>query len=66
MLAALAIQQFVVYSLSVRWLGGMAPRRFFRGIRAAMLTAFSTASSNATLPTALRVAEEELAPARRT
>jgi DAACS family dicarboxylate/amino acid:cation (Na+ or H+) symporter len=59
-LTALAIQQFVVYSLAVRWLGGMDPRRFFRGIRAAMVTAFSTASSNATLPTALRVAEDEL------
>ncbi len=59
-LTALAIQQFVVYALAVRWLGGMSPRRFYTGIRAAMLTAFSTASSNATLPTALRVAEEEL------
>ncbi len=57
---ALAIQQFVVYSVSVAWLGGMSPLRFFSGIREAMLTAFSTASSNATLPTALRVAEQEL------
>lgn len=59
-LLALAIQQFGVYSLAVAWLGGMSPWFFFRGIRAAMLTAFSTSSSNATLPTALRVAEEEL------
>ena len=57
---ALAIHQFVVYSISVAWLGGMSPWRFFRGIRTAMLTAFSTASSNATLPTALVVAEREL------
>src|SRR5262245_28963820 len=60
-LFGLAIQQFVVYSISVSWLGGMSPRRFFRGIRPAMLTAFSTASSNATLPTALLVAERDLA-----
>ena len=60
-ITALAIQQFVVYSLTVRWLGGMSPWRFFVGTREAMLTAFSTASSNATLPTALRVAEQELA-----
>src|SRR5262245_38966227 len=59
-LAALAIQQFVVYSIAVRWFGGMSPSTFFRGIRSAMVTAFSTSSSNATLPTALRVAEEEL------
>ena len=59
-LAALAIHQFVVYSLAVKLLGGMSPWAFFRGIQEAMVTAFSTASSNATLPTALRVAEEEL------
>lgn len=57
---ALAIHQFVVYSLAVRFLGGMSPRFFFRGVQEAMITAFSTASSNATLPTALRVAEENL------
>ena len=57
---ALAIHQFVVYSATVRFLGGMSPLAFFRGIEEAMLTAFSTASSNATLPTALRVAEENL------
>jgi Na+/H+-dicarboxylate symporter len=57
---ALAIHQFVVYSLAVRLLGGMSPLKFFRGVEAAMITAFSTASSNATLPTALKVAEENL------
>ncbi len=57
---ALAIHQFVVYSLAVRFLGGMSPITFFRGIEEAMITAFSTASSNATLPTAIRVAEENL------
>jgi len=56
----LALQLFVVYGISVRWLGGRSPRAFFRDIRLALLTAFSTASSNATLPTALKVAEEEL------
>jgi DAACS family dicarboxylate/amino acid:cation (Na+ or H+) symporter len=59
-LLALGIHQFVVYSLSVRLLGGMRPLFFFRESQEAMLTAFSTASSNATLPTALKVAEENL------
>ncbi|HEY7213562.1 MAG TPA: dicarboxylate/amino acid:cation symporter [Thermoanaerobaculia bacterium] len=59
-LLALAIHQFVVYSLAVKFLGGMSPLTFFRGVQEAMVTAFSTSSSNATLPTALRVAEEEL------
>jgi len=57
---ALAIHQFVVYSLSVAWLGRMSPVFFFRSIRDAMMTAFSTASSNATLPTSLMVAEQNL------
>lgn len=59
-LLALAIQQFVVYSFFVRVLGNMSPLAFFRAVRPAMLTAFSTASSNATLPTALLVAERDL------
>jgi DAACS family dicarboxylate/amino acid:cation (Na+ or H+) symporter len=59
-LLGLALHQFVVYSLAVRLLGGMSPRFFFRGIREAMITAFATASSNATLPTALKVADTEL------
>jgi len=57
---ALAIHQFVVYGVLVKVLGGMSPRTFFSGIEDAMLMAFSTASSNATLPTALFVAEEKL------
>jgi DAACS family dicarboxylate/amino acid:cation (Na+ or H+) symporter len=59
-LLALAVHQFGVYSLFVRFLGGMDPRVFFRAIKSAMVTAFSTSSSNATLPTALRVADTEL------
>jgi dicarboxylate/amino acid:cation (Na+ or H+) symporter, DAACS family len=59
-LLGLALHQFVVYSLTVKFLGGMSPIAFFRNSTEAMITAFSTASSNATLPTALRVAEEEL------
>jgi dicarboxylate/amino acid:cation (Na+ or H+) symporter, DAACS family len=59
-LLGLAIHQFGVYSLSVWLLGGMSPRRFFSEIRLAMITAFSTASSNATLPTSIEVAEHRL------
>jgi DAACS family dicarboxylate/amino acid:cation (Na+ or H+) symporter len=57
---ALAVHQFGVYALAVRWFGRMSPRTFYRGVRPAMVTAFSTSSSNATLPTALQVAEENL------
>jgi dicarboxylate/amino acid:cation (Na+ or H+) symporter, DAACS family len=59
-LSGMAIHLFIVYSLVVRGLGGRSPRRFFTDISEAMLTAFATSSSNATLPTALRVANDEL------
>jgi DAACS family dicarboxylate/amino acid:cation (Na+ or H+) symporter len=59
-LVGLAIHQFVVYSLLVKYLGGMSPLSFFRKIEEVMLTAFSTSSSNATLPTAMRVTEQNL------
>lgn len=59
-LAALAVHQFGVYALAVRFLGGMSPRFFFRGATPAMVTAFATASSNATLPTTLQAAEHNL------
>jgi dicarboxylate/amino acid:cation (Na+ or H+) symporter, DAACS family len=56
----LALHMFVVYSLLLRIVGRRSPLWFFRGARLAMATAFSTASSSATLPTALKVAEETL------
>ena len=59
-LAGLSIQMFVVYSLAVRFLAKIPPLEFFRRIKTVMLTAFSTSSSNATLPTALRISEENL------
>jgi len=56
----LSLQMFGVYS-AVVWLAcRQTPRQFFGAIREAALTAFATASSNATLPTALRVADEKL------
>jgi len=60
LLAGLAIHMFGVYSLSVYFLSRIRPLEFFRRIKTVMLTAFSTSSSNATLPTALRVSEENL------
>jgi DAACS family dicarboxylate/amino acid:cation (Na+ or H+) symporter len=59
-LLGLGLHLFGVYSLAIRWFAQVSPLRFFRAIRTAMLTAFSTSSSSATLPTALRVGEEEL------
>ena len=64
-LLALGVQMFVVYPLLLATLGRKNPLTFFRETQEAMVMAFSTASSNATLPTALRVAEEKLKLPRR-
>ncbi|MGC8915896.1 MAG: dicarboxylate/amino acid:cation symporter [Thermoanaerobaculum sp.] len=61
---ALALFQFVVYPLVVKLVARRDPLDFLRRIRLVMLTAFSTSSSNATLPTTMRVAQEELAVSR--
>jgi Na+/H+-dicarboxylate symporter len=58
--AAMAIHMFVIYPIFVLILGGKNPLAFFAQVRDPMVVAFSTASSNATLPVSLRAAETEL------
>jgi DAACS family dicarboxylate/amino acid:cation (Na+ or H+) symporter len=62
---ALAIQMFIVFPLLLATLGRKNPITFFKQTQEASLMAFSTASSNATLPTSLRVADEKLGLPRR-
>ena len=64
-LLALGVHMFVTYPLLLRFAGGVSPLWFFRQSQEAMVMAFSTASSNATLPTAMRVAEDKLGLPRR-
>jgi DAACS family dicarboxylate/amino acid:cation (Na+ or H+) symporter len=64
-LLALGIQMFVVFPLLLKTIGRKSPMAFFRETQEASVMAFSTASSNATLPTSLRVAEEQLHLPRR-
>lgn len=59
-LLGLSIHFFGVYSLSLWFLSRINPLEFFRRVRTVIVTAFSTSSSNATLPTALRVSHENL------
>jgi DAACS family dicarboxylate/amino acid:cation (Na+ or H+) symporter len=59
-LLGLGLQMFGVYSLALYAFTRRSPLKFFRDSRDAILTAFGTSSSNATLPTALRVSEEKL------
>jgi DAACS family dicarboxylate/amino acid:cation (Na+ or H+) symporter len=59
-LTGLGIHMLVVYSLAVWLIAGRNPVKFFKDIIEVVLTAFATSSSNATLPTSLRVVEEQL------
>ena len=59
-LGGLLVHGFVVLPLLVWVLGGVSPWRFLAGISSAMLTAFSTSSSAATLPVTLRSVEQQL------
>jgi DAACS family dicarboxylate/amino acid:cation (Na+ or H+) symporter len=52
--------EFVVYPLVLAVVARRSPREFFRRSEIVLLTAFSTSSSSATLPTSMRVAREDL------
>lgn len=56
----LALHYAVVYSLALRFFSRLRPGEFFREISEVTLTALGTSSSNATLPTAIRTANERL------
>ncbi|MEZ5958495.1 MAG: dicarboxylate/amino acid:cation symporter [Hyphomonadaceae bacterium] len=57
---AMALHMFVVYPIVVMLFAGKNPLAFFAQVRDPMVVAFSTASSNATLPISLRAAETDL------
>lgn len=57
---ALLLHAGVTLSLLVRLLVGLNPLDFYSRVKGALITAFSTSSSSATLPTTINVAEEEL------
>ena len=58
------ILMLVVYPVVVKVVAGRSPLEFFRQARVIILTAFSTSSSSATLPTTIRVAGTELGISR--
>ena len=59
-IVGLLIHAVVSISLLVKVLGRMDPLRFWKSIYAPIITAFSTSSSMATLPTSIATAEREL------
>ena len=52
------VHAVVVYSLSVKAMGGMSPVKFFKGMMPAIIFAFSSASSVGTLPINLSCTEK--------
>ena len=58
--AGLLIHTLVVLSISLRVFARIQVTAFYRGVAKALLVAFSTASSNATLPVSIEVAERNL------
>lgn len=60
-LVSCVVHMVVVHGLIImKGMLGLSPVMFFRGARDAMLVAFSTSSSSATLPVTMSVAEENL------
>jgi len=59
-LAMMALHLFGTLSLLLRLLSRRPPRDFFRAVRTIIVTAFSTSSSAATLPTTIQVSREQL------
>lgn len=58
------VQMLVVHAGLIRFVARLPVTRFFKGIVDALIVAFSTASSSATLPVALRVAQDNLGVSR--
>lgn len=58
-LIALLVHLLVTYSIILKYFVKINPITFFRNISEVIITAFSTSSSNATLPTSIRVTNEK-------
>jgi Na+/H+-dicarboxylate symporter len=58
--AVLFVHALIVYPLILTFLGQLNPIKFLVKLRAAMLFAFSTASSNATIPVTLETVEKRV------
>jgi DAACS family dicarboxylate/amino acid:cation (Na+ or H+) symporter len=59
-LAMMALHLFGTLSLMLRLFSRRSPREFFRAVRTILVTAFSTSSSAATLPTTIQVSRDQL------
>lgn len=65
-LIALALHLFVVLPILLKIVGKINPLDHFRAMKTALLTAFSTASSSATLPVTMRCVQDNAGVSKRT
>lgn len=63
---ALAFHMLVTLPLILRFVGGVSPLRHYRAMLPALLTAFSTASSSATVPVTMECVEKRAGVSNRT
>ncbi len=63
---ALAVHMFIVLPLILRIVGGVAPWRHYKAMAPALLTAFSTSSSSATLPMTMDCVQRRAGVSKRT
>lgn len=59
-LCSLALHTVVTFPAILRFIVGISPFTFFSRVKAPIITAFSTSSSSATLPTSIATAEQNL------
>lgn len=55
---AYVLHALIVYSFTIKTLGGLSPIEFFKGMSSAMIFAFSSASSMGTLPINMKCCED--------
>ncbi len=65
-MAALTIHFLITLPLLLYFVGGVNPTRHFKAVGSALLTAFSTASSSATLPITMECVEKNAGVSKRT
>ncbi|MFP4063044.1 MAG: dicarboxylate/amino acid:cation symporter [Halochromatium sp.] len=63
---ALGVHFLITLPLLLRYLGGVSPLRHYRAVSPALLTAFSTASSSATLPLTMECVEKNAGVSNKT
>jgi len=65
-LIALALHMFLILPILLKFIGKVSPIAHFKAMKTALLTAFSTASSSATLPITMRCVQDNAGVSKKT